>query len=213
MLAESNRIKFYQLTPTTTAGNEPAVAQLSPVLQRAVFMSIGRELGWLSAESKPRAGTSAGGHAVVNTVGGVDFVDLRPAKNEAANQTASQPTPSPATPVQPTPAQSDTQPSDAADPAVPALAASAIPAFVSGDKLVVALDPATVSANSSVAFYIPGLTGGTTDGSFVMGNNPAVVSMPYYSGTFYDWGFYLTIGTTTPWGQSNTTQFFVPANP
>jgi len=205
LLAESNRIKFYQLTPAAAAGNEAAAAQFSPALQRAVFMSIGRELGWLTVEPKPRPGIAPAGHTTVKSVDGVDFVDLRPTKNEGANQSPSQPTPPAATSAQQTPVQSETPPSE--------MAAAAIPAFVSGDKLVVALDPATVLANSTVTFSIPGLTGGTTDGSFVMGNNPVVVTMPCSAGTAYSGGWFFTIGTAPLQGSSNLTQFFVPANP
>jgi len=207
LLAETNRIKFYHFSPISNAGSEAVTAPLSPELQRAVFISIGRQLGWLPAEAKPRESMAAGDRATVNTIGGVDFVDLRPAKNEVVNQPPTQQTPAPTTPAPQMPTQPETeaQLNAATDPT--------IPAFVVGDKLVVALDPAMVPANSTVAFSVHGLSAGTADGSFVMGNNPAVVTMPYFSGTIYEGGLYLTIGTTTPWGQSNTTQFFAPANP
>ena len=204
LLGESNRIKFFQLSPASAAGSEAVTAQLSPAQQRAVYLSLGLELGWLPAEAKPRVGTPAGGHATVNSVGGVDFVDLRPTKSEVGNPSPTPQTP-PATSAQ-TPAQpgTESQPSDAAP---------AIPAFVSGDKLIVALDPSMVPPNSSLSFSANGSPLGTADGSFVMGNNPLVVTIPFSVGSAYAGGLYLTIGTTSYLGQSNTTQFFVPANP
>jgi hypothetical protein len=131
----------------------------------------------------------------VNTVDGVDFVDLRPAKNDVANQS----------PTQPTPAQPKTESQlvDLADPT--------IPAFVSGDNLVVALDPSVVPPNSSLTFAVHASSFGATDGSFVMGNNPVLVTIPFSSGS--GGGVFLTVGTTSSSGQSNTTQFFVPSNP
>jgi hypothetical protein len=204
LLAETNRIKFYHLNPVAAAGSDAVTAQLSPALQRAVFISLGRELGWLPAASTPRVGLPAGGHPTVNNIEGVDFVDLRPAKNEVGNQAPAQPTPA-ASAQQPTaPPETESQPTDAAP---------AIPAFISGDKMVVALDPTVVPPNSSLAFSTYGLGTGSAEGNVVMGSNPMVVTVPYSLANSPGGGLSFSISTVTPAGQSNTTQFFVPSNP
>ena len=53
LLGESNRIKFYHLAPVSTASAGASTAPLSPGLQRAVFMALARELGWLPTDHHP----------------------------------------------------------------------------------------------------------------------------------------------------------------
>jgi hypothetical protein len=190
-LGESNRIKFYQLSSAPAAGDATA-AQLSPALQRAVFLSIGRELGWFPGESNLRGGIGADGRTSPHTFGGVDFIDLRPPNNDAANPP----------PVQP---KTESQTADASAPV--------IPAFVSGDKLVVAVDSTVVPPNSSVTLSVAGAGSSTTGGTFAFGDNATVVTAPLPAGPAPDGGFAVTFSSVTSSGTSNVMQFFAPASP
>jgi anti-sigma-K factor RskA len=205
-LGESNRIKFYQLS-SASANGDAAATPLSPALQRAVFLSIGRELGWFPGESNLRGGIGADGRVLPHTFGGVDFIDLRKANNEPANPP----------PVQPKP-ESQTAESQTAGPQVAASQAAGsqvadapapvIPAFVSGDKLVVAVDSTIVPPNSSVTFSLAGASPGTTGGTISFVGIPTVLTIPLPAGSTSDGGFILTTWSTTFTGVSNTMQFF-----
>ena len=213
-LGETNRLKLYQFTPVSAANGDAAVApQLSPAMQRAVLISMGRELGLLPmSSSKVPPGT---GHTT-STVGGIDFVDLRPPTGAPDNQPAN---PSPVPPATQTPAQLGNQPlgqpeveSQVADVTEPS-----IPAFVSGDKLVVGLDPSVIPINSTVTLSFAGTSYGVHSGSwdFVMGQNPTMVTLPGSTTSVFgtSGGGILTITTVTGSGISNISQFFAPANP
>jgi hypothetical protein len=182
-------------------------------MQRAVLISMGRELGLLPmSSSKVRPGT---GHTT-STVGGIDFVDLRPPTGTSDNQPAN---PSPVPPATQTPAQLGNQAlgqpeveSQVADVTEPS-----IPAFVSGDKLVVGLDPSVIPINSTVTLSFTGTSYGVHSGSwdFVMGQNPTMVTLPSSATSVFgtSGGGILTITTVTGSGISNISQFFAPANP
>jgi anti-sigma-K factor RskA len=231
LLGESNRIKFYHLSPASTANANASTAPLSPGLQRAVFMALARELGWLPAN--PPSATQAGGNVppMPTTVGGVDFIDLRPASQNVVSQPqiqtqngSGQPTAdnntTAATQVQP-PAQPQTE-SPAASP-TPIASNPTIPAFVSGDNLVVALDSTVAPLGSSVSLIATDANQNQTGGSFILGSNPTVVTIPFsylsdLSTTAYTTGgytagglYFVTMSFQTPDGQTSTTQFYAPA--
>jgi len=215
-LGESNRIKFYQLSPASTGGAN-ADARLSPALQRAVFISIGRELGWLPDLT---SGAETGGnHSTPVNFGGVDFVNFRtehnanttvnPAAiangNANANPTVN---PNPNAFANSTPApqpQTESPPTDTPQPT--------IPAFVSGDNLILAVDPTVVPANSYLTFNVTGANYVTTGGSVAFGDNPMVVTIPLSAGWSSGGGFTVSVGSLTSSGISNLTQFFTVPNP
>lgn len=166
MLGEPNRFKF--LTLASTANAAP-INGLSPQLQRALFLAMARELGWLNASNDVMHGpfddrARSGGTNAMN----VDFVDLRstnggPVRFKAQKEKE---------PV-------ETQMAETANDATPtqlASLASAVPAFASADHVVMAVDPSIVATGSEV---VVGLNmGGHIEfvGSAVMGNNPMVIT-------------------------------------
>ncbi len=91
LLTESNRIKFYHLAPASTASANASTAPLSPGLQRAVFMALAREQGWLPTNSPAAAQTGGNVPPTSTTIGGVDFVDLRPGSQNVVSQPPPQP--------------------------------------------------------------------------------------------------------------------------
>ena len=233
LLGESNRIKFYHLSPASAATANASTAPLSPGLQRAVFMALARELDWLPPTSP--AGVQAGGNVppTSTTIGGVDFVDLRPGSQSVVSQPqpqtqngSGQPTAdnntTAAAQVQP-PAQPQAE-SPAASSSGTTAPAPTIPAFVSGDNLVVALDSTVVPLGSSVSLTATDANQNQTGGSFMLGSNPTVVTIPfsgptdlstpvYTTGGYTAGGLYVvTLSFQTPGGQTGTTQFYAPAS-
>jgi len=185
LLGESNRIKFYQFTPASPGG-EPGAVRLSPALQRAVFLSIGHQLGWLPMDT-----AASTGHAEPVNIGGVDFIDLHPTNNNLAVQPTAPP---------PTESQSTNLP------------APTIPAFASGDSLIVALDSTVVPTNSYLTFSVENSNGDTTGGSIYFGDTPTVVTIPVPAGIMPG-GLSMSIGSwTTTTGLSNFTQFLLSTN-
>jgi hypothetical protein len=211
LLGETNRIKFYQLAPASAGAGNPD-ARLSPGLQRAVFISIGRELGWLPADLTP--GAETGNDATPVNFGGVDFVTLRSDHNATANvnPTANaNPNPNPIVNANPSananqppvPPPAEPQPSDTPAP-------TTIPAFVSGDNLIVAVDPTVVPANSYLTFTASSANQVVMGGTVAFGDNPMVVTIPLSAGSLSTGGFMVTISSVTTSGLSNVTQFFAP---
>lgn len=215
-LGETNRIKFYHLTTDSNASGNASNPQLSPAMQRAMLVTIGRELGWLPMASKSRVGN---GHTT-STIDGIDFVDFRSPNGNGGNQPASQPSGQPANqapsqPVSQPPGQLvnqnpgqqpvETQTADVAEPS--------IPAFASGDRLVVGLDSSVAPANSSVTFAIAGTSWAAASWSFTMGENPTMVTVPFSANSFGGGGLTLIVNSVTPTGISNTMQFFAPTSP
>jgi len=209
-LGETNRIKFYQMTSAFASNGDATTSKLSPAMQRAMLISIGRELGWVPMASKPHTGNA---HAA-STIDGIDFVDLRSPNgstgNQSANQSANQPVnQQPSQPAgQP---QVESQVTDVTEPSVPA--------FVSGDKLIVGLDSSVVPPNSSVTLSLAGTSAGFTPTSyavtgwnFMVGDNPTMVTIPLTVAS-PDGRLILTVNSFTAAGVSNTAQFFAPANP
>jgi hypothetical protein len=188
LLGETNRVKFYQLASTAAAGNSNGGnggTTLSPGLQRAVLTALARELGWLG---EPPAAAQASGNSVATpvTIGGVDFIDLRPNEQNVVSQPTTQPKienqaaadNNVAQTQNQSPAQSqiETPPAENSNPT--------IPAYVSGDNLVVALDSTVVPTGSVVTLVASDANQNQTGGSFVLGNNPAVVTIPFSNGSY-----------------------------
>jgi hypothetical protein len=167
MLGEPNRFKF--LTLASTANAAP-INGLSPQLQRALFLAMARELGWLNASNDVMHGpfedrVLGGGTNSLN----VDFVDLRstnggPVRFKAQTENAKGAT--------------ETQPSDPLDDGATTQLAgtAAVPAFATADHLVLALDQSVAAPGSELVFGLN--LGGHVDllGSAVIGNNPMVVT-------------------------------------
>jgi len=185
MLGESNRLKFFQLPQSSSnTGTAPATT-LSPALQRAMFLAMARELGWL-----PSPDGSNPSPLVPFGPTNVDFVDLRPSTNAAP----SVPQPQSNTAASPRAAPETSSPANAA--------AIAVPAFTSGNNMVVAIDQSIAPSGTQISFY-------SQDqqplGSTVVGDNPVVVTVPMSLG---GGGFFFTIGNGTVFW--NTFQYFAP---
>ena len=186
LLGESNRIKFYQLTPVSADGG-PGAVRLSPALQRAVFLSIGRQLGWLPVDEAEKSA----GHSEPVNIGGVDFVDLRPTNNNVVLQ--------------------PTAPPHTEEALTTNLPTPTIPAFASGDSLVVAVDSTVVPTNSYLTLTVgnPGLP--TAGGTIFFGDTPTVVTIPLAAGAAPS-GLTFGVSVSTALGHSNTTQYFTTPN-
>jgi hypothetical protein len=202
LLGETNRIKFYHLVSTSaTAGSNAALPPLSPGLQRAVATALARDLGWLPATPSNGAATPT-----VETVNGVDFVHLRTPQNNSAGQTPVTP------PIQsPDPISNQVQLQPRAGSVTADTSSTTIPAYVSGDNLVVAVDPTIAPTGSSVTFTVVDANQNQTGGTITMGENPTVVIIPAsYESTLINTsgGYAVTVSSLSPGGQINTTTFF-----
>jgi anti-sigma factor RsiW len=227
-LGETNRIKFYQLT--STPDGDARAAPLSPGLQTAVLMAMEHELGWTAGEANQI--TPAVGNIITPTtvtIGGVDFVDFRPGSHGAAGQpqdgsaqpaadnatTAAQAQPQVQQQTQPQ-ASSQIQPQTESPTASAPASEPTIPAFVSGNNLVVALDSTVVPAGSSVTLTALDANQNAAGGTFVLGNNPAVVTIPLSDGsmplTTTGLGWMVTINSISLNGQPVNLQFFTPTS-
>jgi hypothetical protein len=239
-LSQTNRLKFVQLTPSTNGGQSAAPAPLSPDLQYAISVAMARELGWLPAANGNSKNETAGStFSTMTTYAGVDFADFRPGTNNAANPPKSfippenQSAEVTATPP-PVPASA---PTPVPDPTTTPAPAGAIPAFISGNSLIMAID-STIAAKGSQLSFSTGAPGQDQQviGSTVLGDNPTVVAVPIYapSGdttgnaiptgispdeypTLFDgtdngtWG--LTVTSGTAYGISNLFQYYVTNPP
>jgi len=199
-LGETNRIKFLQFTSSSSPAGDTVGPKLSSAMQRAVLISIGRELGWLPMTARPRPGNS---HAAT-TIDGIDFVDLRSPNNNPDTPPSN---PSTVPPVNPPPGQPQVE-SQIADVSEPS-----IPAFVSGDKMVVGLDSSVVPPNSLVTLALADSSGGTLIWNVAVGNNPTMVTVPIPGGIVSEGGLRLTANSVTSSGISNVTQFFTTTSP
>lgn len=201
MLGESNRLKFFQMAAGSNDGSAN-VAQLSPALQKAIFLAMARELGWLPAETSADNDPAAVVRTFTNQWN-VDFVDFRPGANNP-----------PATPAT-TPAQnSGTDNSSGDQPAPnPATSTPGIPAFISGQNLILAIDN-SIAAKGSTLTFSTGTTPETQvfQGTTTIGDNPMVVTIPLDNAdAAFSSGLGVDIITTSPAGTSTTLQLLVPS--
>src|SRR5206468_11553871 len=101
LLSEPSRLKFFQLTPASADGTDATVAPVSTNLQRALFLAMARELGWVPSGSGSKTSQAETGstqerqshfpNAAPTNQAGVDFVDLRTGTNGVANPTGQAP--------------------------------------------------------------------------------------------------------------------------
>jgi len=178
LLAESSRLKFFQLTPPAETGVVTTNAVPSPELQRALFLAMARELGWLQSPGSLQSGSTQ------TNLGGIDFVDLRPGTNTLS------------APVN-LPPQIETQP--ASTPETPLLASDsgdAIPGFVSNTNVFVAFKPSPVVPSGSALNFWTGdsIQGFQPLGSAVLTDNPMVVTFSAAGPNSVGMNFTLTPG-------------------
>ncbi len=192
LLSESSRPKFFQLGPTSGGSAGATNAIPSPELQRALFLAMARELGWLQTPGSTQSGSTQANH------GGVDFVDLHPGTNETTAPINLQ-------------SQIGTEPASTSEPpSLASVSSNAIPGFVSGTNMVLAFDSSVVATGSDLTFW----TGNSSQGfhllgSAVLGNNPLVVAIPFSNATLDARNFTVTAGTSS--GSSNVIgQFPLP---
>lgn len=201
LLLETNRLKFFQLTtdPDRSAATN---APVSPGLQRALFIAMARELGWLSSGSNPDLALT-GSFPVIqpdqrlpsaSNIAGVDFVDLRSGSNAVVHP----------------PLQTDTQRGGnlpEPDPLTTA-AAGGVPGFISGTNAVLAFDGSVVAPGSRLTFW-SSASGEWYQliGSSVLGNHPMVVTVPFSAGA----GATLTVTAGNDSGSSNILGQFPPS--
>jgi hypothetical protein len=196
-LAESDRLKFLQLAPASNSSVSAVTPRLSPDLQRTLLLAMARELGWLTPAEIESLRNGSQSTATNRT--GVDFVDLRPAASGA--------------PTSPKVQKADGQIADAgtSPPAASTLVSGGIiPAFVSGDSMVVAIDSSVAPTGSSVTFWV-GVPGQAQQpmGTTVLGENPTAVTIPFASRSADGLNLIITAGTVA--GGSNVIgQFFAP---
>ncbi len=196
LLNETNRIKFVQLTPVSSAHG--GTARISPGAQRAIFLAMARELGWLPTDP---ASITEPGHDISGSMGTnglkVDFVDLRSGTNRSSTPVQSPPEREP---------QVTGMPASSPPPAAPT---NAIPAIVSSDHLVVAVDSTIAPSGSQLTFA--GAAGQEPLGTVTMGDNPLVVTVPLASySTSGGNSLNVIVASGAGPGISNVFQIFTP---
>jgi hypothetical protein len=192
MLNEPNRFKMLTLAPTANAA---PLNGLSPQLQRALFLAMARDLGWLGSSNAMMnpAFEEGPGRSATNMMG-VDFVDLRSTnsgpvrfkaeKNGVAETKLAEAPPSNDGTIQ---------------------LANAIPGFATATDVVVALDSTVAAVGSDLVFSIDDGLQVRTLGTASMGSNPLIVKFQ----AFANQGFTFHVGifhAATP-GQSNLLEF------
>ena len=178
LLGESSRLKFVQLTPVSSGDSPPPTVPLSPELQRALALAMARELGWAqSTETSAIETNGAEIHSPVTTISNVDFVDLRPGTNGYSPSFQSQPQPQPQTQQQ---SQANAQmPDTQTQPPPPDTPHIPIPAFISGQSLMMAIDSSIAAKGSQLSFSVNTPDQGETFlGTATVGDNPLVITVP-----------------------------------
>jgi hypothetical protein len=188
LLSESSRLKFFQLVPTSEDGTGAPTAIPSAEQQRALFLAMARELGWLqSTNGNGQEPQNSHVNGSPTNFAGIDFVNLHPDTNEATH------------PVNPQ-LQSGIASTDTSDASS---SSSAIPGFVSGTNVIVIVGTSAATAGSSLTFSTGTASQGSQFlGTAVLGNNPLVVTIPM--GNMSADGVNLTVTTATPSGSFNT---------
>jgi TolA-binding protein len=182
LLTEASRLKFFQLGPFSAGRNGAMNVPVSPELQRALLLAMARELGW----TPPGAASETGGIESTRTnQSGVDFVDLRPDRNNAAPATDQLPV-------------ELAQTGEAGLSSLGVASSNAIPGFVSGTNAVLAFDASVVAAGSSLTFLTPLSSGGFQSlGTTVLGNNPLVVTIPFAASGLAGGNVFVIAGTAS----------------
>ncbi len=193
LLAESNRIKFFQMT-SEADGGATAAKPLSPALQQAMFMAMAKQLGWLPPNTIAADPASKAPGLTASNQLNVDFVDLRPKTNA----------PSGASQLQN--AEPQTQLAAIDTPAATETTTS-VAAFTSGDDLVVAVDTNLAPTGTQLTFYT-GTAGQLYQwlGSATLQENPMVVTLSAASAG----GMPLTMFSSTSFGTTNVFRFNAP---
>jgi anti-sigma-K factor RskA len=171
LLSESNRLRFFQLDPSASGTGAGGAGEISTNLQRALFLAVSRELGWVRSPGEASASRTLDGQGRFSEELGVDFVDLRPGSNPVTN--ASVDNTVGVNPGEVFAAQSLSSSSASAP-------TNAIPGFISGTTAVMAFDPATMTAGTSLSFVTTTPAGQPIAlGTATPGNNPVVVMVPF----------------------------------
>jgi hypothetical protein len=193
LLIEPSRPRFFQLAPASAGGQASGVASPpSPALQRTLLLALARELGWLrpSANSKNDSESQRKNADSADNLH-VEFVDLPLTGRDAASAVSARPG------INELAATPNAQRQTVTAPGVPADAAttpesvsasapsiSAIPGFVSGTNVVLALDSSVAPSGASFTLLAEtdnlGFQPHTT---LTLGTNPVVVTMPVTSFT------------------------------
>jgi len=195
LLSESSRLKFFQLAPPAAGSNATSPMPVSPELQRAMLIAMGRQLGWMT--SAPPVSSAAPEPTRINYEG-VNFVDLRPGSNSPPASIAS---------PQVDPPQVETHPVITSEPASVASApTNAIPGFVSGTNAVLAFDTSVAAAHSELTFLRSAPDGQNYSlGTAVLGDNPMVVTIPFVASS--QLSTITVIGATAQGGSNLLGQF------
>ena len=168
MLGEPNRIKFLTLTP---AANAASAQNLSPELQRALFLAMARELGWLNSSNQivapvPEAAPQSGSDDMMN----VEFVDFRGGTNGIITRFQVEKPKAPA-------GSGQTKEINFAEIANenPGVQLAALPAYVTPEEVVLAMDPSVAGIGSKLDFTLH--SGGESQylGSATAGSGPLVI--------------------------------------
>ncbi len=159
LLAESSRLKFFQLSPPDAAGVVATNAKPSPELQRALLLAMARELGWLQSPGSFQSGSTQ------TNQGAVDFVDLRPETNALSAPVNLQ-------------SGVETEPTGTPDPLLASGSGNAIPGFISNTNVVLAFEPsASTPPGSELNFWTQDSAKGfQLLGSTMVAGNPLVVT-------------------------------------
>ena len=212
LLAEPGRFKFFQLIQPAGGRNSATTTPVSPELQRALLVAMGRELGWQTSGSPPEGSEEQEWWGNASPPGrtnyaGVDFVDLRAGSNTVATAgSPSQANLEPSMPTEPASVsepESATHPVTSTEPSVVASASSnAVPGFTTGTNAVLAFDSSIVPTGSLLTFWRTSGNGQfQTLGGAVLGTSPLAVLVPYnFSASA---GGNLTVTAAMPNGASN----------
>ncbi len=195
LLAESSRFKFYVLSPAS-GGGSALETPLSPALQRAVFLAMSRELGWLPALASTNAAYASYDQAWAATdLYGVDFADPQSSPEHTLVSTSP-------------PTESESRPGTGSSSPTLGTNSPTIPAFVCGHRLFVAVDSSVAPSGTQLTFTYHGESDERVSRVATVGEKPLVVVLPIDGDSLSGEQSYL--GITASDGSSNTFQFSAP---
>jgi uncharacterized coiled-coil protein SlyX len=196
LLSESSRLKFFRLVPSSEGGTGAPAAIPSAEQQRALFLAMARELGWIqSTNGYGQESQSRHLDGSPTNFAGIDFVNLHPDASETTHL------------INPSVVASSTDTPDMS-PSI-----SAIPGFVSGTNVVMIVGTSAAPIGSLLTFWSSTAGQGSQPlGTAVLANNTLVVTIPM--GNMPPDGLNITVTTSAPSGSSNTVGPFVePVTP